>query len=85
MKVSEVTGYTDINTGLLGCFGAPDQDLALDNNPYPDIIFESGGKQVIHASLFLTILTSSDSLLSLAHESLYLSLSSISPPCIHSS
>ncbi|ERE88486.1 hypothetical protein H671_1g3032 [Cricetulus griseus] len=39
---------------------ASDQDLAFDNSPGPDIILGSGGKQAIHISLFLTIVTSLD-------------------------
>lgn len=48
--------------------------LALGGGPGHDVTLGTGGKQVIHIVLLLTTLTSSDQLLSPAHELLRLSL-----------
>lgn len=52
---SVVPGATDINSGSLDCFRASD----LGNSPGRNITLDLGGKQAVHISLFLTILTSS--------------------------
>lgn len=61
------TGATDINSWPLSYFRDMGQDLILGNNPDTDIILDLGSKQVIHISLFIIILTSSDPPLSQAH------------------